>query len=164
MNTQIITRDSTSVIANFLSGDPRNNLPGWAVTDTAIYSGPDGPFTNGVFTLTYSGDFDTSRLEAWNINLDGVDLGVLSDGNIDNDRFDNASFGDFTLDRTTYSASAPITDVELTSILGDGTVDVKFTDITPPGDWIDFVWRLVEPFLRPRKHTAGCSRGHLVGR
>lgn len=146
--SQKITRDSSNTIISFLgvSGPPtRNrpgspeNRPGWSVTDSVTYTGPSTNFRNGVFTLTYSGDFDTTRNEAWEVSLDSLNLGRLSDGNPDNDRYNNASYGDSTLDRTTYTVSAALTDAELNAILSDSIVNINFQDITPPGDWIDFV-------------------------
>ncbi|NEQ50143.1 MAG: DUF4347 domain-containing protein [Leptolyngbya sp. SIO3F4] len=141
LNTpQKITRDSTNTITSFLNS-ARNNFPGWNVTDSVTYTGPGNNFSNGVFTLTYSGDFETRiDIEAWEVSLDSLNLGRLSDGNPDNDRYNNnASYGDITVDRGTYTVSAALTDAELNAILSDSTVNINFQDITPPGDWIDFV-------------------------
>ncbi len=114
-----------------------NTGPGLTFTDTVAFGGAATGWTNGLFTLTYSGDFHTPSGEYFTLAVDGLSLGTLSDGNSANDRFDNGT--DNTLHDSSHTISAALTDGELASILLDGNVSILFTDLTPPGDWIDWV-------------------------
>ena len=130
--------------ANSVSGSAAslyvNTGPGWSFTDSETYS--PGVYVNGLFSLTYSGDFGTNMGEWFNVFLDSFDLGTISDGNTTNDLFDNVANGDYTYHDSEVTITAAISDSMLTSIFADGILNVTFVDQTPPSDWIDWVNRM----------------------
>lgn len=129
--------DAATLLSGSSASQYSNDGAGLSFGDTVAYAGAQTGWTQGVFTLTYSGDFETSGGEYFDLSVDGIALGRLSDGDASNDRFDNGS--DTTFHDQAVTISAALTDQELTSILADGQVSILFQDITPPGDWIDWV-------------------------
>lgn len=131
--------NAATLVSGSSASQYSNDGPGLSFSDTVVYAGTKTGWTQGVFTLIYCGDFHTSSEEYFDLSVDGIALGRLSDGVATNDRFDNGT--DTTTHNTRVTISAALTDSELTSILADGQVSILFQDITPPGDWIDWVNR-----------------------
>lgn len=110
--------------------------PAWSETTSATnpYS---GLFTNGFFTLNYLGDGATG-FESMQVLLGSLDMGIVMDGIIGNDRFDNVATSDTTYDDQPWSYTAQLSDSELNALLSAVTVSVTLTDLNAPSDWIDW--------------------------
>lgn len=128
--------------AGLITGSAEENFsntgPNWSFSDTELFI-DSGTYTNGLFTLTYNGDFDTPSGETFSVFLESFDFGRLSDGNTGNDLFDNAFNNDTTPHNSTFTVSAVVDDLTLNSILSDNSLTINFYDHTPPGDWIDWI-------------------------
>lgn len=139
---------SSASIAGTVGGSAENLYantgPGLSFTQSVSYAGATSGNTAGVLSIWFNGDFDFSSGEDFRISIDGIDFGIVGDGNTGNDRFTDAS--DRFLHDTDHLIQAAVSDAELASILGDGSVALTFTDVAATGDWVDWVnnfdWQL----------------------
>ena len=137
--TALTVNANAALIEGSAEENYRNTGPNWSFTDTETFTPGSGSYTNGLFSLTYSGDFNTSSGEIFSVFLEGYDFGRLSDGNVGNDLFDNAFNGDRTYHNRTTTVTALVDDATLNDILADGSLTIGFQDHTAPGDWIDWI-------------------------
>ncbi|RIX41968.1 MAG: PEP-CTERM sorting domain-containing protein [Rhodocyclales bacterium GT-UBC] len=137
MVTSVIGSAQAATVGGSAASLYSNTGPGLTFTQTVNFLPPVGSVTGGSLSITFNGDFYTGMGEDFQIVVDGVDFGVVGNGNPLDDRFTNAS-DNFDHD-TTATITASIMDSELASMLSDGSVSLFFADIAATGDWIDWV-------------------------
>lgn len=138
--TVCFTWANAAIITGAAASNFSNTGPGWTFSDTGVDLTGGSIFTNGFFTLTWSGDTSPGA-EAFDVTIETVFLGILNSSTNADDRFVKLAPWDDDVENSDIQGTGTValTDVELNSILADGIIEVTFhDDLTGPGDWIDW--------------------------
>ena len=92
---------------------------------------------DGTLTLTISGDLDNDDDETLHVEVEGIDLGILFNGDPADDDFDLSV--DTPTDCQPITTTAVLPEAELRSVVADGVIQITltprqdFNDIDDPG-------------------------------